>query len=169
MSVAIENYKELCAKVFKLELNQMGLTNSRAAIKSNAKWTYLDVFHQQTSTSTSIFFFEQDKNCLMLLPVLIGASRYSQYQINSIANNVLNNYKIGLKKHLDDFYFKVDNLYLKDSAEIFQNSLGIVIAFSYEKGDIYDSSTHAELLFNAWLGFHDISMGYLDQLKKEIN
>lgn len=169
MSVAIENYKELCAKIFKRELSQVGLANSRVAIKSNAKWTYLDVFHQQTSTSTSIFFFEQDKNCLMLLPILIGASRYSQSQINSIAKNLLNNYKIGLRKHFDDFDFKVDNLYLKDSAEIFQNSLGIVIAYSYEKRDIYDSSTHAELLFNAWLAFHDISMGYLDQLKKEIN
>jgi hypothetical protein len=169
MSEAIETYKEECAKIFKRELNEIGFTNSRVEIKANAKWTYLDVFHQQSNTSTSIFFFEQDKNCLMLMPVLIGASRYSQSQINNIANNQLNDYKNKLRPLYDDFDFKVGNLFLKDSPEIFQNSLGIVIAYSYEKRDIYDSSTHTELLFNAWLTFHDISMGYLNQLKKEIN
>jgi hypothetical protein len=168
MSEAIEIYKEVCAKKFKLELNELGFTSSRVAIKANAKWTYLDVFHQESNTSTSIFFFEKDKNCLMLIPVLIGASRYSQSQINSIANNLLKNSKIRLKKHFDDYLFKVDNLYLKDSPEIFQNSLGIVIAYSYEKGDIYDSSVHAGLLFSDWLTFHDISMLFLDNLKEEI-
>jgi hypothetical protein len=169
MSAALETYKEECAKIFKRELSQLGLSNSRVLIKSNSKWTFLDVFHPETNTSISIFFFEQDKNCLMLMPVLMGASRYSQSQINNIAKNQLNDYKNSLRPLYDDFSFKVDNLYLKDSPEIFQNSLGIVVAYSYEKRDIYDSSIHAELLFNAWLAFHDISMGYLNQLKKVIN
>lgn len=165
MSLNRSFYKEECVRVFNKELKEEGFFNSIARIKENRATTFLDIHHE--GLSYTIFFSEDNsKNAMMMIPISLNGLNCSQILIDSFAEDILNELKISLKKEFDDDDFKVDNFHLDNSSNLFNGSLGIVIAYFYEKKLSFDDSTHAGLLFNVWLTFHGITTLYLDNLRK---